>query len=160
MPWPSAKKTMRYVLAIICCAALAGFLAFLLVPYQTGIIADGGYDLTIRVKSKSRNPIKAVTCQAFGQLAWAQEMAEYLPGPQSYESYWVKAEPYAGEDLKLMIPFSEHIRTPMFGSPYLKSESQFRGLLVVAELENGKRVGTAVEIPHRKDARSVDVEVP
>jgi hypothetical protein len=151
---------MRGAVTIIGFIALAALLALLLIPTQRVIIADGSYELTIRVRSATKSPIKSLTCQAFPELALAQEQCADPIAPHPYEADVARAEPFAGEDLKLTLPFSEHIVTPLFGSAYLKSEFQFRGLLVIATLENGKRVGRAVKIPHRKDSRTIDVEVP
>jgi hypothetical protein len=54
------------------------------------------------------------------------------------------------------VPWSQTI----IADRYVQRESQFTALLVIANLADGQQVGRIVEIPNRKVARSVTVDLP
>jgi hypothetical protein len=127
----------------------------LLMEFGSVKICDGSYDLSVTVKSTSSAPLAAVSCEAFGRLEQAEWGLEYLPPPES--KHWsASAEPFTGEPLIVSIPLS--FRESGLGRTW--GDSQFRGLLVIVRYRDGKRMGQAIEIPHRRDSRSVRVEFP
>ncbi len=127
----------------------------LLIEFGSVKICDGSYDLSVKVKSNSSAPIAAVSCEAFGRLEQAESLLEYLPPPET--RHWAaSAEPFTGAPLIVSIPTSW--RESGLGRTW--GDFQFRGLLVIVQYRDGKRMGQAIEIPHRRDSRSVTVEFP
>jgi len=59
------------------------------------IIWDGGFDLTVRV-SGTAEPLRSVTCQAFGGRDEAEQTANFLLPPES-DLWAARADPFAGE---------------------------------------------------------------
>lgn len=152
---------MRNIIVALCFFTLLGFAFALFIPYERVFIGDGHYDLTIRLRPAEGVRLKAVTCQAFAELASAEvEANSFLPPDSFHQGVWLKSDPYAGEDLKLSIPFTDRVRIPFFGEPYLESDWQFTGLMVIADFESGKRVRKAIEIPHRNDSWLIEVGLP
>ncbi len=132
-------------------------LAVLVLAFDFGSmkICDGCYDLSVTVKSTSSAPLAAVSCEAFGRLEQAESGLEYLPPPET--KHWsASSKPFTGAPLIVSIPLS--FRESGLGRTW--GDSQFRGLLVIVQYRDGKRMGQAIEIPHRRDSRSVTVEFP
>lgn len=142
---------MRRALYIAAVLLVAVGLAF---EFGTKIICDGSYDLSVTVKSLSPSPIRAVSCEAMRNVDEARSLLEYLPPPETRWS--ATAEPFAGQPLIVTIPCSS--RESPLGRRW--GDSQLRGLLVIVQYQDGERKGMAVEIPHRRESRSVTVEFP
>ena len=135
---------------------IAGIITLILViEFGCKSICDGSYDLTVEVVSTSSSPIAAVSCEGFGKVEQAQELLEYLPPPET-KTYSASADPFTGAPLVVLIPLS--FRMSPSGRTW--GDTQFRGLLVIVQYRDGKRVGKALEIPHRRESRSITVEFP
>lgn len=127
-------------------------------------VCDGSYDLSVTVKSQSRKPIRAVSCEGFRNMDAARsrledlpplEMLDHLPPPET--SRWsASAEPFTGQPLIVTIPVS--VRESPLGRTW--ADFQFRGLLAIVQYQDGQRKGKAVEIPHRRESQSITVEFP
>jgi hypothetical protein len=118
------------------------------------IIWDGGFDLTVHVTS-SAGPLRSVTCRAYGQRDDAEQAAKYLLPPES-DLWAAQADPFTGEPLTLNIPLSG--RDSMSGREL--SRFQFRHLVVIGQLQDGRRVSKLVEIPDCRVSRDVSVALP
>lgn len=140
------------------CAVVGAALLF--IPYR-GMIGDGAFDLIVRVKLPADATARMVTCQVItGDLAGVEANARTMLALFPSNGRMVTVEPFRGEDVVVSVPFSEHVCIPPIGEPYLKSEWQAEGLIVLVELDNGRRLIAVTKIPHRKDSRSVVVEIP
>jgi hypothetical protein len=142
------RRTLGIVAAFFLVAALV---------YEFGLVAicDGFYDLSVTVKSLSSSPIRSVSCEGFRTTKDAQLSLAYLLPPETH-TYSASADPFTGEPLIVLLPLS--FKESPLGRTW--GDFQFRGLLVIVEYQDGRRVGNAVEIPHRRESRSVTVEVP
>lgn len=118
-------------------------------------ICDGSYDLSVTVKSLSGSPIRAVSCEGFRNVEDARFRLEYLPQPE-IRTWFVSAEPFTGQPLIVTLPVS--FRESPLGRTW--GDTQFRGLVVIVQYQDGERRGKAIEIPHRHESRSVTVEFP
>lgn len=143
---------MRRMLGIV--AVLLAAVGFF---YGFGCVAicDGSYDLSVTVKSLSSAPIRAVSCQGFRNVDEAQFFLEYLP-PHETSRWSVSAEPFTGQPLIVSLPLS--FRESPLGRTW--GDTQYRGLLVIVQYQDGERKGKTVAIPHRRESRSVTVEFP
>jgi hypothetical protein len=144
---------MRPKLLVVACLLVAGAVLWVCAS-TTYIIWDGGYDLTVRVSS-SPGPPRSVSCQACGRREAAEYVLEHLLPPET-RSYSATADPFAGEPLTVNVPVSG--RESMTGRQL--SRFQFRWLVVIAVLPDGRRVGKLVEIPDGEVSREVRVELP
>src|SRR5262249_5682217 len=142
----------RLAVVLATVTALAGVLA---VDLANVAICDGSYELSVTVKSLSGSPIKAVSCEAISTADEAQYSLEHLLPPDT-RLWSTSAEPFTGEPLSVVVPFS--FRASPLGRTW--GDSQFRSLLVIVRYQDGRQEGRLVEIPHRKDSRAVTVEVP
>ncbi|HTU92459.1 MAG TPA: hypothetical protein VMF69_20425 [Gemmataceae bacterium] len=152
---------MRLTFSIAAILLAAVGLAF---EFGCVAICDGSYDLSVTVKSLSRSPIRAVSCEGMRNVGEARsrladlpplEMLDHLPPPET--SRWsASVEPFTGRPLIVAIPLS--FRESPLGRTW--GDFQLRGLLVIVQYQNGERKGKAVEIPHRHESRSVTVEFP
>lgn len=138
-----------------------GIAAILLVVagliYEFGLVAicDGSYDLTVTVNSISGSPIRAVSCEGVRNKDEARSRLEDLLPPET-RLWSASAEPFTGQPLIVSIPFS--FRESGLGRTW--GDTQLRGLLVIVQYQDGERMGKAIEIPHRRESRSVTVEFP
>jgi hypothetical protein len=141
---------------------LGGLLVFLCVVgfwiFETRTHADGTYPLTVQVRSISNSSIRAVSCEAFWTAGAAATSYEHLLPPTSRFSG--KADPYTGKRLTVEIEFSQYMGQKLIGDWYVKRDSQCTALLVIADFADGERAGKIVEIPNRKVARSIIVDLP
>ena len=118
------------------------------------IIGDGSYDLTVHVSS-NLGPPSAVSCEAFSRREHAEfALNDFLPSETKQHS--ATADPYNGQPLTVSIPVSD--RTSMSGRELQRF--QFRYLVVLAQMPDGRRVGKLLEIPDAGVAREVSVVLP
>jgi hypothetical protein len=115
---------------------------------------DGRFDLTVRVSSDP-GPPQSVACEAFPSRQYAEYALEHLHPPET-QSWKVTADPFAGEPLVVSVPVSG--RDSLLG--WELSRFQFRHLVVVAVLPDGRRVGKLVDIPDGRVSREVSVSFP
>jgi hypothetical protein len=143
---------LRWVLMIAILVA-ASLLAWEFVPLQV-TIWDGGYELAVHV-SATAGPLRSVSCEAFSRAEDAQHALEYTLPPET--STWsATADPFTGEVLKVRVPVSG--RDSPCGRELRRF--QFRYLLVIGHLQNGRRVGKVVEIPDGRVSREITVVLP
>ncbi len=120
----------------------------------TYIIWDGGFDLTVRV-SRTPEPPRSVSCEVFSQRQDAEFALEHLLPPES-RMWSAIADPFAGEPLTVYVPVGG--RESM--SRRQLRRFQFRYLVVIATLPDGRRVGKMVDIPDGLAVTEVTVEIP
>ena len=118
------------------------------------IIADGGFDLTVTVSSKS-GPLRSVRCTAAGDRATAEFYVRH-PGGFDTSGPGAEADPYDGRPLTIHVPIS--VRYSAVG--LVVARSQFRGLAVVGMTADGQRVAVTADIPDSRVARDVTVILP
>jgi hypothetical protein len=104
-------------------------------------IWDGRFELTVRVSSEP-GPPQSVTCEAFPSRKHAEYVLEHLLPPDA-PPWSATADPFSGEPLIVSVPISG--KESLLG--WELSRFQFRHLVVVAELPDGRRVGKLVDIP-------------
>lgn len=120
----------------------------------THILWDGGFDLTVRVSSDP-GPPRSVTCEAFGRRDAAEYALDHLLPPET--GLWsASADPFIGEPLNVFVPVSG--RESMSGRELKRS--QFRHLVVIAVLPDGRRVGKLTDIPDGRVSRELSVALP
>lgn len=127
--------------------------AILLVPILlfapvAGMIGDGAKEVTVSVRPRSPLPVRAVLCEVLGTVKEAEQQREFLlpAGDWGGRQRPIRGEyvaPFNGGELRVQVWFT--VRSSFFG--LVNSYTQQQGLVVVAEYEDGRRVGTAVEIP-------------
>jgi len=144
---------MRRAVLTIAVVVVAGALAWEFVPLQV-TIWDGGFDLTVNVSSTA-GPLRSVSCQAFGRREEADEVLKYLLPPET-RLWSAVADPFAGEPLTVFVPLSG--RESPSGRELRRF--QFRHLVVIGELRDGRRTGKRVEIPDGRVSREVSVLLP
>ncbi len=144
---------MRRAFLIIGLSVLAGALAWEFIPIQL-TVWDGGFDLTVNVSSTA-GPLKSVSCQACGRREEAEEVLEYLLPPDTRQ-WSAVADPFDGQPLTVQVPVSG--RASPMGRELRRS--QFRYLVVIGQLNDGRRVGKLVEIPDGRESREVSVSLP
>jgi hypothetical protein len=138
---------------IVALLIIAGAMAWELVPFES-TIWDGHFYLTVHVGSTA-GPLRTVSCQAFSRQEDAEYALELLLPPES--PLWsAVADPFNGQTLRVDVPVSG--RTSPLGRELRRS--QFRHLLVIGQLQDGKRVGMLVEIPDSRLTREVHVSLP
>ena len=144
---------MRRAALITAALIVAGLLAWEFVPLQV-TIWDAGYDLAVQVSSTT-GPLRSVSCEAFPRREAAADFLKYLLPPET-RLWSTVADPFAGE------PLTVHISVSGRDSPSGRElqRFQFRYLLVVGQLQNGRRVGKLVEIPDERLSREISVELP
>jgi hypothetical protein len=144
------RKLFVVALLLLACAALWVYTS------TTYIIWDGGFDLTVRVSSNPGWP-RSVSCQAFGNREDAEVVLDHmLPTESPLGSESAISDPFNGEPLILIVPVSG--RESMSGRQL--SRFQFRWLVVIGVLQDGRRVGKLVEIPDGRESREVSVVLP
>jgi hypothetical protein len=131
----------------------AGALTWEFIPFYV-IVWDGGFDLTVNVSSTA-GPLHSVSCQAFGRREEADEALENLRPPET-RLWSAAADPFTGEPLTVFVPPSGR-ESPCGREP---RRSQFRHLVVLGELRDGRRTGKLVEIPDGRVSREVSVRLP
>jgi hypothetical protein len=131
---------------------VAGISLLLFVPWET--LGCGKFDLAVVVEP-SGGRICAVTSEAFQRREEAESALEQLTPPSSD---WCSATeaPFTGQPLKTRVPFSQ--RTSALGREI--DYIQFHYLVVIAELQDGRRVGKLVDIPDGRMSREVHVGLP
>src|SRR5262245_2105365 len=131
---------MRWIAIVLLVALVVGVG---LIPGEK-IYDDGLWDLSVTVRSVSGQPIKGMSAQAFVDIAGAQgavadppPLAATRNASSLVASYCAVQEPKADEPLKVKIPTSETSRCALLWT--YRRFFQYRGLLIVAEYEGGKR---------------------
>jgi hypothetical protein len=143
----------RRALLIAVLVVLIGALAWEFVPVQV-TVWDGGFDLTVRVSSTAV-ALRSVSCEAFAHRGDAEEALENHLPPRT-RLWSAVADPFTGEPLRVTVPVSGH-ESP---SGREISRFQFRHLVVIGQLPDGRRVGKLVEIPDCRESREVSVTLP
>jgi hypothetical protein len=112
----------------------------------------GGYDLTVHVEP-SAGRIWSVHCVIFRSREESDPILQHLIPTRDGDSF-AAAEFFTGEPLAL------HVKSSGVQSAWGRnlSHHQSRYLVVIAELESGKRVGRLVEIADSQ--REVTVRIP
>jgi hypothetical protein len=144
---------MRWTLLGVAFLLIAGALLWVYTS-TTYIIWDGQFDLSVRVSS-SLGPPRSVSCQACSHREQAEYVLEHLLPPEG-RLWSATADPFAGEPLTVNVPVSG--RDSMSGRELRRG--QFRWLVVIAVLPDGRRAGKLVEIPDGRVCREVSVELP
>jgi hypothetical protein len=140
---------MRRALVI---TALVILITAVAIEFTAMTIWDGSFDLTVKVTS-SDGPIEAVWCQAENR-----ESAEFALKDLKLEpSRWsAAADPFRGQPLTVPVPISG--RDSPLGREL--GRTQFRDLVVIAQVRDGRRLGKLVEIPDCRVSREVSVQFP
>jgi len=146
-------EAVRRAFLIIAVLVVAGALAWEFIPLQL-TVWDGGFDLTVNVSSTA-GPLKSVSCQACGGRKEAEEVLEHLL-PPDLGSRSAVADPFDGQPLTVQVPVSG--RASPIGRELRRS--QFRYLVVIGQLNDGRRLGKLVEIPDGRESREVNVSLP
>jgi hypothetical protein len=135
--------------------------AVVLVLYQK-MIDDGLWPVSVTVRSAAGRPIKAVSAEAmFSRPTAEMELSRLIPPAAARidnSIYGRVQEPFLGKPLKINVPTSETIHRSLVSN--YKRFFQYRGLLVVAEFEDGKLEGRALELPDLRRGRELSVEFP
>jgi hypothetical protein len=105
--------------------------------------------------SSTAGPLRAVTCQACSDREEAEYTLEYLI-PLETRHWSAVADPFDGQPLMVPVPVSG--RTSPFGRKVHRF--QFRHLVVIGQLKDGRRMGKRVEIPDCRVSREVTVSLP
>jgi hypothetical protein len=143
---------MRRVL-LIAAAVLACFvLAVEFIPIYM-VIWDGGYDLTVHVKSPSGRP-RSIYCEAYGQRKYADEACARLATDAS--AWRTVADPFDGNPLPVWVAVSG--RRTLFGR-YVH-RMQFRFLAITAVMPDGNRVSKVIDLPDDRVSREVTLTLP
>lgn len=119
-----------------------------------------GYDLTVRIVNEGK-PIRWTACQPFEDRESAQHAVRehrrnrhFFPvGPSMI---FGEPKPFTGAPLTVRVSASR-VRTRMGRE---LSRSQDRYLAIVAELQDGERIGKVVEIPDERESKEMTVTVP
>ena len=85
------------------------------------------------------------------QLALSDKWLQERSSP-----YLATVCPFDGNPLEVSVAVTQHISA--FGRRHY--DFQFKRLVVIAELEGGRRIEKVVDIPHRETARSVVISIP
>jgi hypothetical protein len=144
---------MRRTLVIIAAVLTAGFLAWEFVPLNV-LHMDGSFDLTVHVKSRAGQP-RTVSCEAFGRREHADEALVVLLPPES-RMWSTVADPFDGQPLTVRVPVS--CQESPLGREVRRS--QFRYLVVIATMPDGRRLGKQVDIPNGRVSQEVSVILP
>jgi hypothetical protein len=146
------EETMRWFLLLFALLA-AGVLAWEFIPIQV-TVWDGGFDLTVHVSSTA-GPLRAVSCQAYGQREDAEAAVQDLVPPRmGFAS--ATADPFDGRPLTVNVHVSG--RLSPFGRELARF--QYRHLVVIGQLKDGRRIGKRIEIPDGCLSREVRVSLP
>jgi hypothetical protein len=145
--------SMRRTLVTIAAVLAAGFLAWEFVPLEKKIW-DGGFHLTVHVESEAGQPL-SVSCETFGRREHAEEALAVLLPPET-RMWSTVADPFDGQPLTVLVPVSG--RESPLGRELRRS--QFRYLVVIAVLPDGRRVGKLVDIPDSRVSQEVSVSFP
>jgi hypothetical protein len=117
------------------------------------IIGDGIFDLTVHVSS-SAGPLRSVSCHACSRREDAEWIVEHLMAESPIWS--TTAEPFDGQPLTVPVPFT--VRVSPCGRELRRSQHGY--LVVLAQLNDGRRIGKRVEIPDIRLASAVTVSLP
>jgi hypothetical protein len=123
---------------------IAGLLAWEYVPL-TVTIWDGAYDLKVNVRSTA-GQIQFIDCRVVSAEG-AEELLMTLPPPTNQ---------FVGPSQTVSVPTSGRL------SPCGRElqRFQFRHLVVIAQLNDGRRFGKVISIPDTRESREVSVSVP
>src|SRR5262249_37816467 len=144
---------MRKILIVLGLFGLSGAISWVYTSARY-VIWDGGFDLTVNVSSTAGLP-RSVSCQAFGHKEEAEQALDYLLSPET-RLWSVVVDPFEGKPITLFVPTSG--TASMSGREL--SRVQFRYLVVIATLPDGRRVGKLAEIPDSRQSREVSVALP
>jgi hypothetical protein len=143
---------MRLAFLTLAVLVVIGALAWEFVPINF-IVWDGSFDLAVNVSSTA-GPFGSISCEACRDRKDTDFMLEHLPPPETVWS--VVSNPFDGR------PLTVHV--PMGGkeSPWGRelTRYQFRHLVVIGQLQDGRRLGKVVEIPDCRVSRQVSVSLP
>jgi hypothetical protein len=146
----------QVVIIVVVLVAVAGLTSL----SSTIEIWDGSYHLTIEVTAAAERP-KWVWCHQTSDREHAERnLAVMLHAERKNFESWLDsdtADPFNGQALTLNVWISGR-DSPIFGS---SEETQYRQFMVIiAEMQNGTRVGKIVEIPDHKVSKRVSVSIP
>jgi hypothetical protein len=113
--------------AVVALGVLVGVGSFIPFYYEIG---DGSVSLSIVVRSARAIPITAVSAEAFGNAAEAEEVLADLVPPETRE-HSARSEPFDGKPLVVQIPASYHIRRALLWT--YQGSHQYRKLVVSVE---------------------------
>ena len=117
---------------------------------------DGHFPLSIQIENKQDLSIRTVRCEAFGHLIEAQCVVDQTIARQPCDVE-MEEMPYTGNALEIHVPcFGKDLAS----LPIHISRGQAEYLAVVAELNDGRRLGKVVGIPDGRVSHSLTVEVP
>jgi hypothetical protein len=140
--------------AVVVLGVLVGVGSF--VPFSTEI-GDGAVPLSVTVRSARETPLGAVSVEAFGNPAEAEEVLADLIPPET-ALFSARSEPFDGNALVVQVPTSYHLNRALlwtYGRSY-----QYRKLVVIVQYADGKREGQLVDIPDIARSRELIVEFP
>jgi hypothetical protein len=143
---------MKWLIVSACVVAIAlGFLGF----YPLGHFHDDGLrNLSVTIQSSSGNQIRAVSAEAFDNLASAEDMLKQLAPSEGI--YSATQAPFGGQPLQVHVPVSQRVNQTLLGErrgPWV----QYQKLVVVVSYEDDKAEGRLVEIPDLRHSQAVTV---
>jgi len=115
-------------------------------------IWDGSFKLIVHVSSDV-GPLESVSCEAFDSQENARMAVEDLSPPRRW---FATAAPFTGQPITVGVPLSG--TTSMSGREL--SRIQFRHLVVIGQLQDGRRIGKLAEIPDDRVSRELQVSLP
>ncbi|OWK37961.1 hypothetical protein FRUB_07081 [Fimbriiglobus ruber] len=130
-----------------------GILALDFVPGCAGHW-DGNYNLTVRVARPAGLP-RSVRCEAVGQREVAEALRDELAQPDP-GSYSVVTEGFDGKPLTVRVP-AGHMHSPL---GRVVRRWQFKYLVVIGVLPDGRRVSAVEKIPDHRETQEVSVTLP
>jgi hypothetical protein len=143
---------MRRTLLLIAALLVASLLLWVYTS-TTCILWHANFELTVHVSSDP-GPPRSVSCQAMGRRDDAVTVLQHLAPPET-KLWSATAEPFDGKPLVVNVPVGG--RESMSGRELKRY--QFRYLVVIAVLADGRRVGKLVEIPDSRESREISVEL-
>jgi hypothetical protein len=128
----------------------AGVLLLVLYDLTTELIGDGL--ITYRVRLTSRVPVREAVAKVYSRPEQAESVAQQFLSLAEFRS---SASPTdsAGEPLEVRV----WVTTRVSGLGLRRTRVQQTGLLVIADLADGRHVAKAVELPDARESREVTV---
>jgi hypothetical protein len=155
----SRSRTIRRFNVLVALLLIGGGL--LLAYRSQRMVWVGGFHLTVNASSTS-GPLRWVTCAAVPTRPYAELALEKVHARNDASSsrlgepFDVTIDPFDGTPINVYIRVMGHDSI----SGRQLSRTQHSYLVVIAELENGERVGKIVAIPDGRVSREVSVSLP
>ena len=145
---------MTRIALIVIGMVLGTALSFLGFSYTIG---DGGYSLSVFVRTTAARPVQKISCCTFGRSEYAAAYYEDDRGLEGYRGARFDTDnPFTGRPLTVDVPVS--IRTTFLG--LRDTYFQYELLVVVVEYQDGTRESKVVRIPDGRKTRTMSVTMP